>query len=136
MVQNEHGKVLDVHGGVDTEYRNVWMYGINRSPAQRWAIRYIDEYRDPEDGEMGTGWGFKVNTDFYLISAMGGRRYLDLVGNASVVKVPNGRTSQKWFFDWKTKTIRSRRTVSYALQIVSNGGGQDMVVAGVNSNWW
>jgi hypothetical protein len=82
---------------------------------------------------MAEGWGLRINTDFYLISAMGARRYLDLVSNRSAVKVPNGRTSQKWFFDWKTRTIRSRRTPSYALQILSNGGGLNIDVGGANS---
>lgn len=93
MIQNSRGSVVDVQGGNDNENANVWNYDVNRTPAQRWSIRYLDEYRDPVKGEVGPGWGFKIDTDFYIISAMASRRYLDLIGNNAAIKTPNGRTS-------------------------------------------
>jgi hypothetical protein len=66
---------------------------LSTEPQHRWAVRYLDEYRDPVKGEVGPGWGFKIDTDFYIISAMASRRYLDLVGTSAVVKTPNARTS-------------------------------------------
>jgi hypothetical protein len=93
MIQNSRGTVVDVQAANDSENANVWNYSVNRTPAQRWAVRYLDEYRDPVKGEVGPGWGFKIDTDFYIISAMASRRYLDLVGTSAVVKTPNARTS-------------------------------------------
>jgi len=54
----------------------------------------------------------RVGEPFYVISALDSGRYLDLVGNNMVIKTPNGRKSQQWYFDQKTKTIKSMRTKS------------------------
>jgi hypothetical protein len=93
LIQNSRGTVVDVQNANDSENANVWNHSVNRSAAQRWAIRYLDEYRDPVKGEVGPGWGFKIDTDFYIISALASRRYLDLVGTSAVIKTPNARTS-------------------------------------------
>jgi hypothetical protein len=49
-----------------------------------------------------------------------------------VIKTPNGRTSQQWFFNQQTKTIRSWRTRSYSWTVKKN----NMVVGGTNSEWY
>ena len=56
-------------------------------------------------------------------------RYLDLLSNQMVIKTSNGRTSQKWFFNQKTKTIHSWRTKSYSWTM----RGRNMNVGGTNS---
>jgi hypothetical protein len=43
-----------------------------------------------------------------------GRKMIDLISNNCVLKRANGFKSQIWYFDGKTKTIRSRRTPSYS----------------------
>jgi hypothetical protein len=67
---------------------------------------------------------------------MGRGRYVDLVSYDVKLKVSNGRTSQKWYFDNKTKTIRSRQTTSYSLQIQSSGNSKNVVITSTSSRWW
>jgi hypothetical protein len=71
-----------------------------------------------------------VEVDFHLVTEMSSHRYLDLVGNNAVIKTPNGFPSQVFYFDYKTKTIKSRRSTNLSLDIrtVSN-----LIVAGTNS---
>jgi hypothetical protein len=64
--------------GADT----IWCYTTD--PKKRW------EYCDPIKN---------------AVTAKG--RYLDIVGNNVVIKTPNSFDSQTWFFDYKTRTIKS-----------------------------
>lgn len=92
----------------------------------KWDIVYIKDYEKKEvkKGEYDHDWGFRVNTDFHIVSRMSRRKYVDLISNNLVMKRPNGFKSQLWYFDGKTKTIRSRRTTSYSFQIQSSGNGK------------
>jgi len=84
----------------------------------KWDIVYAkDMPKDLKNGEYDEDFGFYVNKDFYIVSQMTRGRYVDLVGNDVKLKISNGRTSQKWFFDKKKKTIQSRRTPSYGIQL-------------------
>jgi len=74
-----------------------------------WTISYVDEMKpDPKKGQMCDEWGLYVDRPFFIVSALPEKRYLDLIGTKLVIKTPNGRPSQSWFFDYKSKTIRSR----------------------------
>ena len=50
-----------------------------------------------------------------------------------VIKTPNGLPSQEWFFDGKTKTIKSMRTKSYSWNIKNSGRTNNMEVYNTNS---
>jgi len=67
---------------------------------------------------------------------MSSGRYIDLISNNVVLKKPNGYNSQTWFFDNNTKTIKSRKTTSYSLQMKSSGSNKDIVVTSSRSRWW
>ena len=62
----------------------------------------------PKKGELNEDFGFYVERPFHLVSLMPSRRYLDVVENTKVViKTPNSYDSQVWWFDQKSKTVRS-----------------------------
>jgi len=83
-----------------------------RGPSQKWKIIYQDELPAAlKKGDMNPDFGFKIDTDFYIVSAMGGRRFIDLVGTKLIIKTRiAARRDQVWYFCNKTKTVRSRRT--------------------------
>jgi len=47
------------------------------------------------------------------------------------IKVPNGRSSQQWYFDNRT-TIHSQRTRSYSWTV----RGNNIQIGGTNSEWY
>jgi hypothetical protein len=106
---NERGeKVIDVSGSKDAENQNVIAYKKNTNEGQKWTILYADEEdKDPEDGDFVADWGLKVGTPFHIVSKMSSKRYLDLIGNRAVIKTSNGFDTQKFVFDWKTRSIQS-----------------------------
>jgi hypothetical protein len=53
-----------------------------------------------------------------------------------VIKTRNGFPSQEWFFDQKTRTIRSQKTKSYAWTIQSSGNSANIKASGANSEWY
>jgi hypothetical protein len=62
-------------------------------------------------------------------------RYVDLISNRAVIKTPNGRSSQDWYFDWYTKTIKNAQT-GKSMNIDNNGKGRNMIMMNTNSKWW
>jgi hypothetical protein len=76
---------------------------------QQWEIIYADEYSEPKKGEMNERVGLYVERDFYVVSALGQGRYLDLINNRNmVIKTQNGRRTQVWYFHQQSLTIRTR----------------------------
>lgn len=48
-----------------------------------------------------------INRSFHIVSMLGKNRYVDIINNnRAVIKTPNGRDSQVFSFDWKTRTIK------------------------------
>jgi len=75
---------------------------------QRWTIVYVDEDKpEPKKGELNKDFGLYVEREFHVVTFMASGRYLDLINNNIVLKTPNGFSSQRWFFDQKSKTIKS-----------------------------
>jgi len=110
FIVNEKGKVVDVHGGLDAENRNIIVWNKHGKINQQWDVIYVDQYpREPIKGELNKDFGLFVERDFYIVSEMGKHRYLDLIGNrAMVIKTPNGRKTQTWYFDQRSMTIKTR----------------------------
>jgi hypothetical protein len=63
---------------------------------------------------------------------MNSGRYLDRLGNNVVLKTPNYRQTQLWYFHSKSKTIRSRQS-NYSFNIQNNGRGNNLAVTTTNS---
>ena len=110
-VTNERGKVLHVQGNIDGENRNIEVQNKNNGFNQQWDIVYVDEWKgEPRKGEMNEKFGLIVEKDFYVVSQLPDNRYLDLIDSYRnmVIKIPNGRISQRWYFHQQSLTIRSR----------------------------
>jgi hypothetical protein len=143
-VINEKGKVLQPQGPYkDSDQQSRYIYAATpvEDDRDKWDVTYVKEYEAEQlsKGDYNPDWGFKIETDFHIVSRMGSRKYVDLISNNVVLKRPNGFNSQVWYFDNTTKTIRSRRTTSYSLQIKSSGatsGKGMMVITSTASRWW
>jgi hypothetical protein len=86
----QNSKVLDVVGGKDVEGQKVGVWGNHKGRNQRWRVLYVER-------------------DFYVVSALPDKRYLDLINNRNmVIKVQNGRNTQRWYFHQQSLTIRTR----------------------------
>jgi len=107
---NEKGKVMDVHGGVDDENRNIIVWNKHKGLNQQWDLVYADEYPDePKKGELNKDFGLYVDRPFYVVSQLNSHRYLDMINTRQfVIKTRNGRTSQTWYFHQQSLTIRSK----------------------------
>jgi hypothetical protein len=106
----KNSKVFDVSGGIDAENRNIIVHQRHGKVNQRWKIIYVDEYPDePTKGQLNKKFGMYVERDFYIVSELASNRYLDLINNRNmVIKVPNGRKTQVWYFHQQSLTIRTR----------------------------
>jgi hypothetical protein len=77
------------------------MYRKHGKINQQWDVIYADEYpEEPKKGELNKEFGLYVDRSFYIVSQLASNRYLDLIGNRNmVIKTPNGRKTQIWWFD-------------------------------------
>jgi hypothetical protein len=109
-IRNEKGKVISVDGSIDNENRNIIVENRNGKTGQKWKVVYVDEYeKEPTKGQFNKKFGLYVERDFYVESALPEGRYLDLINNRNfVIKIPNGRRTQVWYFHQQSLTIRTR----------------------------
>ena len=128
---------MDVHGGVDAENRNIIVWNKHSGLNQQWDIIYADEYpEEPKKGELNEEFGLYVQRPFYIISQLDENRYLDLINNRNmVIKTQNGRKSQTWYFDQRSKTIKTKLN-NQSFDIKSSGKSNDMQIWSTNSGWW
>jgi hypothetical protein len=129
--------VLDIQGNVDAENRNIIVHTQHGRMNQMWDVIYVDEWKgEPKKGELNEDFGLYVERDFYVQTAMKSGRYLDLINNRNmVIKTPNGRNSQVWYFHQQSLTIRTRYN-NQSWDITSNGNGKDMRIWSTNSQWF
>jgi len=67
---------------------------------------------------------------------MSAHRYLDLINNRNmVIKTPNARKTQVWYFDQRTYTIKTRLN-NQSWDIQSSGRTNNMQVWSTNSQWF
>ena len=103
---------------------------------QQWEIVYVDEYSEPKKGELNEKFGIYVERDFYIVSALGEGRYLDIINNRNIViKTQNGRNTQRWYFHQQSQTIRTRYN-NQSWDIKSAGRTSDMQIWSTNSGWF
>jgi hypothetical protein len=107
---NEKGKVMDVSGNLDAENRNIIMYKKHGKINQLWDLVYADQYpKEPVKGELNKEFGLVVERPFHIVSQMNGHRYIEVINNRNlVIKTPNGNKGQQWYFDQKSKTIKTK----------------------------
>ena len=86
-------------------------------------------------GEMNKDWGFKIDTPFHVISNLPDGRYLDVVNSNMVIKRRNGFKGQQWYFDQKSRTVKSvLNNQSWTIQ--SSGKAKDLKIYSTNSEWF
>jgi hypothetical protein len=137
QIQNQKGKVFDVQGGVDAEDRYILAWKRHGKVNQQFDIIYADEWkRDPIKGELSPDYGLYVDRTFYVVSHMSGRRYLDVVNNRNmVIKTRNARKTQLWWFDQRSRTIKTRYN-NQSWDIKSSGRTNEMQIWSTNSGWF
>jgi hypothetical protein len=77
---------------------------------QRWRVVYVEDYKgEPTKGQLNEKMGLYVERDFYIVSRLPENRYLEVADNRNmVIKTPNGRKQQIWYFDQRSLTIKTR----------------------------
>jgi len=128
---------LDISGNVDAENRNIIVHAKHGRMNQMWDVIYVDEWKgEPKKGELNEDFGLYVERDFYIQTAMSSNRYLDLINNRNmVIKTPNGRKTQTWYFDQRSLTIKTRLN-NQSWDIQSSGRTNNMQIWSTNSGWW
>jgi hypothetical protein len=98
---------------------------------------YVDEWKgEPGKGELNEDFGLYVERDFHVVTQLSSGRYLDLINNRSIViKTPNGRNTQRWYFDQRSLTIKTRLN-NQSFDIKSSGRTNNMQIWSTNSGWW
>lgn len=133
--------VVQVQGASDKEGVNVQVSGLTRRIEQRWRIVYTSNMGDQTYGKKGTmsrGFGFVINSPFYLRSRLPMQRVVEAVGASNLVikRWVRNKTQQRFFFDPVSKTIKSQTWKGYSIEISSNGGSNNLGLRTTNSRWW
>jgi hypothetical protein len=136
-IRNNHGKVLSIEGCTDTEMRRIVAENRSGKLCQQWEILYLDEYKgEPKKGDLNEDFGLYVERPFYIVSELPSNRYLDLINNRNmVIKTPNGRNTQVWYFHQQSLTIRTKLN-NQSWDIQSSGRTNNMQVWSTNSGWF
>ena len=89
---NDHGKVMEVQGSIDTENRNIMVNTKTGKINQQWDLIYVDKMpEEPKKGELNKEFGLYVERDFNVVSDLPRHRYLEVINNRNmVIKTPNG----------------------------------------------
>jgi len=98
---------------------------------------YVDQYpEEPKKGELNKDFGLYVERDFNVVSDLPDHRYLEVINNRNmVIKTSNGNKGQVWYFDQKSKTIKTRLN-NQSWDITSSGRSTNMQIWSTNSGWW
>jgi hypothetical protein len=129
---------LSVQSNTDNENRHIT---VNENPdnriAQQWEVVYADEWKgEPGKGELNKEYGLYIERPFYIQSAMGSKKYLEVINNRQmVIKTQNGQKGQIWWFDQKSFTIKTKIN-NQSWDIKSAGKTIDMQIWSTNSQWF
>jgi hypothetical protein len=129
---------LSVQSNTDNENRHIT---VNENPddriAQEWDVVYADEWKgEPGKGELNERFGLYVERPFHIVSALGSKRYLEVINNRNmVIKTQNAQRGQIWWFDQKSFTIKTKIN-NQSWDIKSSGKTDVMQIYSTNSQWW
>jgi hypothetical protein len=101
------------------------------------TIVYVDQWKAaPGKGELNEDFGLYVERPFHIVSQLPDNRYLDHINNRNmVIKTPNGRNTQEWYFHQQSLTIRTKYN-NQSWDIKNSGKTKDMQIWSTNSQWW
>jgi hypothetical protein len=128
---------MEVANGIDVENRNILIGNKNGMAGQRWRVVYAEDNKgEPTKGQLNEKFGLYVERDFYAVSRLPDHRYLEVADNRNmVIKTPNGRKQQVWYFHQQSLTIRTRYN-NQSFDIKSSGRTKYMQIWSTNSGWW
>jgi hypothetical protein len=103
-------RALDVADSKDVEGGLVKAMKFTQATNQKWRVVYLDKHETQTEGLM-KDWNFHCNKPFYLVSKLEMHRVMELQGAVNLIlnryREPR-RTSQQFFFDCTSKTIKSQ----------------------------
>jgi hypothetical protein len=116
------------------------MWRPNRSAAQRWNIVYLDGKDKTRTEGLNKEVGMQIGKPFYLRSKMMFGRVVSYNGSNPYLRLQRhrkGDLGQQFFFDEKSRTIKSMKVKTRGLSIVSRGRGRRAYMhQKVASRWW
>jgi len=132
-------RVIDVTAGKDVEGQNVIVWKRHGGANQRWKVIYEKDQDNFKTEGVNKDFGFHINRPFYLVSRLWMKRVVETPGASSVNirRYRKNHKPQQFFFDEKSKTIRSNHWKNYGLEITGNGSSKNVrMTASINSRWW
>jgi len=101
--------VFDVDGNKDEEARNVHMHKRHNGSNQRWKVVYLDKAEAILTKGLDEDFGFHRNRPFYIRSRLPFQRIVQCHGavHVRINRWKKNNKTQQFYFDAKTKTIRS-----------------------------
>jgi hypothetical protein len=109
--KNNQATALSILSNIDAENKHIT---VNEKPddriAQKWEVLYADEWKgEPGKGELNEEFGLYIQRPFYIQSALGSHRYLEVINSRQmVIKTPNSHKTQVWWFDQISFTIKTK----------------------------
>jgi len=129
-------KCFDISGGKDVEGQNLIVYKKHNGLNQQWDLTYIDEMKpELQKGEFNAEFGFYVGKEFSIITKMAGSRRIDIVNDQLVIKTRSSSTTQRWYFDQSSRTIKSASS-NKSWDIRGSGKQNILQVWNTSSRWW
>jgi hypothetical protein len=87
-------------------------------------------------GELNPDYGLIVEEPFFINTMLPSGRFLDIVAGEFVIKTQNARDTQVWWFDQKTKTIKSKSDKTKSWNIANSGKSTKMQLWNTNEGWF
>jgi hypothetical protein len=135
-LKEEKGEFLAVQSNLDQETRQIVREKENKLIGQEWDILYLDSSKSPPTSGYSNTWGMYINRPFHIQSAHSSGRFLDSISNRIVIKTRNGKPTQDFYFEYKTRTIKSKGYASttnhYALDVRNTWA----YLYGADSQWY
>jgi hypothetical protein len=106
MFVNVKGKVIQVDANKDKEGANVGVGSKQGTRNQKWNVVYTDQ-EDPMKKKTEEEFGFKFGRPFYIVSQMCSGRAIRVNGRNLVLSRKTNQSAMQFFFDQKTRTLKS-----------------------------
>jgi hypothetical protein len=136
-----NNKVLDVKDAKDDEGQAVIVSNDSGKDelSMKWNVVYLDKAKPVPTKGFNKEFGWHINRPFYMVSRLPFKRVIESIGanNMVIKRYAKGRLAQQFWFDEKSKTIRSQQWKNYCVEIQSNGGSTNVrMTSGITSRWW
>jgi len=136
-IMNEKGWAASILNNQDVESKHITLNEKKDGRlAQQWDIMYADEWKgEPGKGELNPDFGLYIQRPFYIKSALGSHRYLEVINSRNmVIKTPNSHKTQIWWFDQQSYTIKTK--LNNQSWDITGGKGNQMRIWSTNSQWY